>query len=218
MKTILILLCIFLWNGVLFASYKNDPVLNEFLAVQPPISQHKVSQVILSYKGEPLCVVNTGRHPSLVPSFLPVASSSKSEQLGTLPECDVDDMNRIYQVAQNAVLVDRQKGIKVAALALPAVVGICVGSVILPSILAYGGNIIQQSVFEERLGVVGTSISAFIGHTVNVSLYASEKSWQLGLDIENQKDWKKIFSRGVHPLMMACSAGGAFGVYYLLKE
>ena len=215
MKTILILLCIFLWNGVLFASYKNDPVLNEFLAIQPPISQHKVSQVILSYKGEPLCVVNTGKYPSLVPSFLPVASSSKSEQLGTLPECDVDDMNRIYQVAQNAVLVDRQKGIKVVAL---PVVPICVASVILPSALAYVGNIIQQSVFEERLGVVGTSISAFIGHTANVSLYASEKSWQLGLDITDQKDWKKIFSRGVHPIMMACSAGGAFGVYYLLKE
>ena len=88
------------------------------------ISEVRAYKAILSYKGEPVCVANTITNPSLTPSFLSVGSGHIGENhfIEELdgPQCDTEDMNRIYKIAQNSILVDDpKKGVEVAALFIP---------------------------------------------------------------------------------------------------
>ncbi len=113
------------------------------------IPKTPLSYTLLSYKGKPVCLANTSKYPSLIPSVwrdqlfeipgeLAVNKSNKSsipfssEMANTdestsnkssikemaevdLPECGVEEYNRIYYIAQNAVLVDEQNpGVQVA--------------------------------------------------------------------------------------------------------
>ncbi len=105
----------------------------------------EVPYAILSVKGRPVCVADINKYSSLVPSFWrdhltpdevarenhPIRSlrhshpkhkmargnplTFKEMVSADLPKCGMEDMNRIYQIVQNAVLVDEQNpGVKVA--------------------------------------------------------------------------------------------------------
>ena len=113
----------------------------------------QVSHVILSYKGEPHCVADTIKYPSLVPAFWEVQQErehffsnmkkefqsrghSETEDVvkhdktrSELPECGVEEMNHIYKIAQNSVLVDDpNEGVAVAAAGPWPFVAICTAS------------------------------------------------------------------------------------------
>ena len=113
-----------------------------------------VSIVRLSYKGQPICVVEADKHLGLVPSFFEVTSSKTENIQFNLPECNSKAISMIQSLNQRAVLLDEQGGYQVAV-APAAVVYIpaatkaihttlCVGSAVL-------GNYQAKRLKEHRL-------------------------------------------------------------------
>ena len=90
------------------------------------IPKTPLSYTLLSYKGKPVCLADTSKYPSLIPFFYreifkvpdeSVSHKSSIQEMAEvdLPECGVEEYNRIYYMAQNAVLVDEQNpGVQVA--------------------------------------------------------------------------------------------------------
>ena len=106
----------------LFAGYSKSFDIRPAKNIQKDMAEHAVSQVVLSYEGKPVCVVSANRHPDLVPSFWTVAnlSADNHQTSPLLPECDKEDIHRIYLMAQSSVLTVAQM-LEIQTAALPAI-------------------------------------------------------------------------------------------------
>ena len=168
------------------------------------MAQGKTSHAILSYQGEPVCVTNTAKNPDLVPSFLthhPASDDPTSEQ--GLPECGVEDMNRIYNIAQNSVLVDDpEKGVEVASLFVPYYVAVCASSAIVGGLVSL---VLNRNSRTKSDGVLQSAKGSFIGIGAGIIHVMSIDLWRPNALVS-------------FPLQMAgvitCGLTGAFSVHY----
>ena len=178
------------------------------------ISEVRAYKAILSYKGEPVCVANATS--SLTPSFLSAGSGSMEptdEELDGL-QCNTEDMNRIYTIAQNSILVDDpEKGVEISAVFIPYV-ALCVSSAVAGGLLtALGYHAVDYQPANPKLTSFGLGMAG--GGTIHgISLLAekSDNATKKGAGALSKKP------HGIRALLaVTCGMAGAFSVQYLLS-
>ena len=199
-----------LWSSSLFAGYSNVDVLD----VSADVNQPVMSEVILSYKKEPICITSVHQNPDLVPSFFEMGVKSSSTKAKVdLPECNPEEINHITTLSENSVLVnDPRQGIQtVSAFVVPPTV--CV--------LSFLGGIVvggfEKSWTSDPFSHEGTN------STLLWSLSAALALFPAGLLMEEaSKNGTQALKRvgGKLPggaLVVSCAGVGYFSVDYLVE-
>ena len=193
-----------------------------FSAVNPKTGPHLADSIsgiraykaILHYKGEPVCVANATS--SLTPSFLSAGSGSieTTEELDG-PQCDTEDMNRIYTIAQNSILVDDpEKGVEVAAVFIPYV-ALCVGSAVAGGALYYLFHTTQLPNPQRNDELLSIGMGGIAGSAISLYSTTAEANGPSIL----KKFWKDLKPAGkIVPVAVTCGMAGGFSVQYLLSD
>ena len=163
-----------------------------------------------------MCVANATS--SLTPSFLSAGSESMetTEELDG-PQCDMEDMNRIYTIAQNSILVDDpEKGVEVAAAFIPYV-ALCVGSAVAGGALYYLFHTTQLPNPQRNDELLSIGMGGIAGSAISLYSTTAEANGPSIL----KKLWKGINKKPagkILPVAVTCGMAGGFSVQYLLSD
>jgi len=167
-----------------FINKKEIPYSHTFSgdsSVSTAVEKQFVSKTLLSYKDQPVCVVEADKHPGLVPSFFKVTSSKPEDIQFNLPECNSKDIRVIQSLSQQAVLLDERGGYQVAV--GPAAVAIPAAAKAIHAVLCVGGAVYgsyQAKKLKER-GLENTSeASSILQIAGGWLLYAINRAKSLG--------------------------------------
>lgn len=158
-----------------------SPTFSGNSSVSTAVEEQSVSKVLLSHKGQPVCVVEANKHPSLVPSFFKVSSSKSKNTQFNLSECNSQYVSVIQGLNQQAVLLDEQGGYQVAI--APAIVYIPAATKAIHTALCVGSGIVgnyQAKKFKENRLETASEVSSLLQIAGGWFLYGINKAKSFG--------------------------------------
>ena len=181
-----------------------------------------VSKVVLSYKGEPVCVSSLAEDSSLTPDFLNPVPSLSYDGESPLPDCNTEEKDIIHQSARDALPMNEKGGVDVAG--APVALFICGVGVVGGVATKIMGESSASEKEEIANKLVAPSLTALGGAQIAITGGNSSAAVAVGgagaiseasvFALKSLSYLKSFLGTGA--IMASCGAGAYYGLSYIL--